>query len=100
MMMGETKTGHAHCMKVEMVVKQMGEMVGLVVVMELVVAVMMMVVVEMMLMEVEVWPEAMLPLHPILFQETQTCQWHSHQAGGLGFLEDDWMELHQGSGCQ
>ena len=42
-MMHETKTGHAHCMKVEVVVRQMCEVMGLVVaVMELVVAVMMM----------------------------------------------------------
>ena len=94
--MGETKTGHADCMKVEVVVKRMGEMMGLVVVaielvvMELVVAVMMMMV----------GPEAMIPLHPSLFQETPTFQWHNHQAGGLGFLEDAWLELHQGSGCQ
>jgi hypothetical protein len=43
MMMRETKTEHADCMKVEVVVKQKGEVMGLVVVvMELVVPVMMM----------------------------------------------------------
>ena len=58
--------------------------------MELVVAVMMMMV----------GPETMIPLHPSLFPETPTSQWHNHQAGGLGFLEDAWLELHQDSGCQ
>ena len=98
-MMGETKTGHADCMKVEMAVKQMHEMMGLVVVvMELVVVKMELVV--MATMMIMVGPEAMIPLHPSLFQETPTCQWHNHQTGGLSFLEDAWLELHQGSGCQ